>query len=116
MSARDAILSARALEEVVDGPAGPVLVRGLSVTGKDGLQQRVLGHAAWRPYILRSCCFDPESREPLFTAEDVLDDVQAQMVEPYVDAAIRLSALPPKEIEELEGNSGGTPSNGTEST
>lgn len=115
MGVRDAILGATVGEELVKGPCGTVLVRGLTVAGKDTLQLAVLSGESWRPAVLRACCLDPDSKEPLFQPEDDIGQVPAAVTEPYVNAVVRLSAITSDEVEELEGNSERTPSGSTAS-
>ena len=113
MDAKARILGATANEEEVDGPAGVVLVRGMSVRAKDRVQIARLEGLSWRGTIARECMLDPKTREPMFTADDPIEDAPAEMVEPYIDAAIRLSAFAVAEVEELEKNSERTPNGDT---
>lgn len=104
MGVRDKILAAKANERLVSLPEGDVLVRGQTVAARDAVQRAVADGGWVREGMLRFCCYDPETGERLFGADDDLANLPAHVVEPLINAITELSALTPEEIEELEGN------------
>jgi hypothetical protein len=112
MSVRDAFMAAKLAEKTVAGPVGEVLVRSLTIGGKDRLQSAVMAGGNYRVIVIRECLYDP-SGSALFNGEDDVGRIPANIVEPYINEALILSALSAEEMSELEGNSERTPSNGT---
>lgn len=113
---KQAFFSKALASRLVDGPAGQVLVKSLTVGGKDRVQNAAASGFSYRPIVIRECLYDPEAGKPIFGTDDKVDELPADVAEPYIEAALELSALTRAEIEELEGNSVGTSSNGTGST
>lgn len=111
MSLRDDLLALRADTRVVSTRAGDVLVQGMSLDLKDRVQGAALDGVPYRRLMLLHCVLDPETRKPVFSADDLdaLGGLPLDL-EVLVDVATELSALTIEDIEELEGNSGGTPS------
>jgi hypothetical protein len=115
MGVRDKILAAKVAERVVTLPEGKVLVRGPTIAARDAMQLAAVRKESWRESVLRSCCFDPKSGEPLFEEADELRAIPAHVTEPLIEAVLELAAFTTEEIEELEGNSERTPSVATAS-
>lgn len=115
MSLRDAFLSLKPETRLVETRAGTVLVRGMSLALKDRVQGAALRGEPVRSIVLVACVLDPDTDEPVFRAEDV-EAVGGLPLdcEELVDVAMELSVLSDADLEELEGNSGGTPSGSEE--
>lgn len=110
MGLRESFLGSPIAEKVVGGPKGDVLVRALTIGGKDRVQSAVMAGGNYRVIVIRECLHDPASKKPLFEAGDDVGKIPASAVEPYINEALKLSALSSEEIEELEGKSERTPS------
>jgi len=116
MDLHTAFFSHDLVSEIVDGPVGRVLVKSLTVDGKDRIQSAAIEGMSYRPVVLRECMYDPASGEPVFGKDEDVGKIPADVAEPYINAALRLSAVARSEVEELEGNSDRTPSNATASS
>jgi len=132
---RDAILRATALktEEVrvpewMDPGSGAdaVLVQELTGLGRDEWEaslavQRggtwVRDVANMRAKLVARCVVDPDTREPLFTQQDVhaLGGLSAAALDRVADAAYRLSGLNEAAVEDAAKNSGTAPGGGSAS-
>lgn len=126
---RDQILAAndRPTEEVeVPEWGGSVIVMGLNGRGRDeffaslyrqrGKQQYMDNENATAKLCAR-CIIDPDTREPLFTQQDVhaLGEKSGAALDRVYQAAQRLSGLSDEDFEELGKDSGSTPNGGATS-
>lgn len=130
---RDAILKATALkaEEVrvpewTDPETGAdvVLVQELRGRQRDEWEaslrvqrgsQVVADTANMRAKLVARCIVDPDSREPLFTQQDVaaLGELSAAALDRVYEVAARLSGLNAGAVEEAGKTSGTTPQDGS---
>lgn len=111
---RDALLGSTARKvEPVDTPAGQFFVRTLTAGEKDRLD-RFIQKGQFRSRMLLAACCSEDGRS-YFTEQDIpaLDQVTMDVVEPIVDAAIRLNRMMPEQAEDLRKNS---PSRETDSS
>lgn len=114
MGLKESFLNSARTEKLVSGPVGDVLVRSITIGGKDRIQAAVMGERSYRTIVIRECLFDPKTKKPVFASDDDVDAIPAHTIEPYIDEAMTLSAFSPTEVEELEGNSERTPNSDTE--
>ena len=114
MSVRDKLLAARVPEEKVKVEGGVVLVRGLTTAGRDLLSTAVQEGGSFRAALLRATCYTTKGKL-LFEDGDDIDGIPSADSEPLVDAGVRVAALSTDEVDELEGNSDGAPSGGSDS-
>ena len=119
-ASREAFLQvARAVpEEVVETPAGSVRVVGMTA-GERSAFERSMQNAKGKPLPARmretrerlvvATARDADGR-PLFTADDVgeLGAVAAAVLEPLVNAAMRVCGMSESDVEDMAGNSSGT--------
>lgn len=115
MGVREKILARKVPEKIVALADGKVLVRAPTIAAKDAMQLAAARGESWRASVLRSCCFDPKSKEPLFEEGDDIVAVPAHITEPLIEAVLDLAVLTQADMDELEGNSGRTPSGATAS-
>lgn len=116
---REAILAATSLPtEEVEVPewGGTVVVRGMDGEGRDEFEasmlverggQVVQDAANTRAKLAARCIIDPETREPMFTQQDVyaLGKLSGAALNRVFAVASRLSGLRSDDIAELEGKS-----------
>ncbi len=83
-----------------------MLVVALTIAAKDRLQAMVMDGVGWRPALLVVTAHDPQTREPLFTEDDIdaLGALPADLLEPVVDAALQVTPLRELEVGAIEGN------------
>ena len=117
MSFRDTVFS-RPTErtiEPVETPAGRTYVRTLMVGEKDQFDIVAAKDKMFRAHLLVACCCD-EAGRPEFTQDDLhrLNDQPVHLVEPIIDAAIRLNRIGPEDAEAIRKNS--SPQNGAIAT
>lgn len=116
---REAFLAATEFpRELVDIPAlgGAVYVRVMSAAEKDRMDgEQVAAKGTQRFEHFRSrlvvACACDEAGRPLFTRDDlpVLSALPVSVLEPIVEAAIRINRLGPGELDALRKNSEATP-------
>lgn len=110
MSLRDRILAAVDIpEEVVHIPEWDVdiLIRGLTGKARTGMVARASltdGQVDFQriyPELVIACTYDPESREPVFTADDeeFVMGKSGQALDRIAEAAIRLSGMDAKAVD-----------------
>ena len=93
--------------KVVELAGQPVEVRGISVGMRDTLERRVLaGGATFRAALVCAACYVPDTDDLVFTEDDeaAIAALPAQVIEPAVDAAVTLSGMSERDVEDLEGN------------
>lgn len=120
MSIRDKIKAAQDLtEEVVEVPEWGVEILLRSPNGRvrarlvsmfvdpETGEQRSFDASIMYPGLLVATCFDPETREPLFTADDGewLLEKNGGVVERLALRAMRVSGLDEDAVDRAKGNS-----------
>lgn len=92
--------------EPVDTPAGRTYVRVMTAGEKDDFDQNATKDGKFRCRLILLCCCDENGRHE-FGQKDLpaIDALPLTVVEPIVDAAMRLNKLGAKEQEELRKNS-----------
>ncbi len=98
--------------ETIDVEGVPVLVRSMSALGRTRLlkgasEDGIIDVEKWFPYLVLTCCFDPETDEKAFTEED-LDWLGARAsgpIEVLATAALRVSGMAKGSVDEGKGDS-----------
>lgn len=107
MSFRDDLFShpSERTIEAVETPAGTTYVRTLMVGEKDRFDVSSAKDGQFRARLVMACCCDEQGR-PVFQDGDVhrLNDMPVHLLEPIVDAAIRLNKIGPQDAEAIRGN------------
>lgn len=106
---RDTLLNSRSsgfTVEPVQTPLGTTYVRTMTAGEKDDFDFHATRDGKFRCRLILLCCCDKDGKHE-FGNKDLpaLDELPLTVVEPIVDAAMRLNKLGPKEQEELRKNS-----------
>lgn len=107
MSFRDELFAqpAERTIESVETPAGKTFVRSLMAGEKDKFDRAAHQRGRFRARLIVACCCD-EGGNPIFNEADIprLDDMPVPLIEPIVDAAIRVNRMSPEDAEAIRKN------------
>lgn len=104
---RDIISNGHAVEiEPVETPLGPTFVRTISAGEKDDYDVNAAKDGRFRCRLVMLCCCDERGNRE-FTNEDLpaLDALPFYLVEPIIDAALKINRMSRKDAEEIRKNS-----------
>lgn len=91
--------------EPVETPAGRTYVRSLMAGEKDEFDKLAVKDGKFRARLVVACCCD-EHGQAEFQPGDVhrVNDMPLHLIEPIVDAAIRLNRIGPGDAEAIRKN------------
>lgn len=102
---RDELLKAKRTIEPVETPAGRTYVRTITAGEKDEFDREASKDGKFRCRLVMLCCCD-EDGQAEFTNRDLpaLDELPVAVLEPIIDAALRVNRISVKDSEEIRKN------------